>query len=292
MDQQTQGALPPAHLIRGLQQYEKQAGQPFDAHRLPVNHLPLPQIEMVVNRIAKMTFVHPGDGESYPIPWLVPEEGCYQKAHFLAEQLELQGIRAMAIVVEKGRRGPGPWIESDHAYRPQRTVQWGMHVATLIRMADSRAFVVDFLLSPTPIPFFEWLRSVNAHHFPEEEVGAILRHKVAGRRGDSIPHSALYVHPFPRSEQGPQGFAETFARLLPKVTAREFTARLLRWRRGQAQDEALLQNLLDNAGSDQRQALGRHWDLELRWLLGRVRSGSLKQRLLDILNGNEPRRED
>jgi hypothetical protein len=89
------------------------------------------------------------------IPWDHVEDGCFSRAHVVADKLQGKGIRTQKI-----------WIEGRISPKAHPEVRWNYHVAVLIDVSDplsgDQKRVIDFALAPNQLlTIEEWLSLVT-----------------------------------------------------------------------------------------------------------------------------------
>jgi hypothetical protein len=124
--------------------------------------MPLAEAKALFDTLKKATFT--SAGKAFPVPYFYPIDGCYARAHVMAELLTAAGYRSEKVFAE-AKTGhvlevPTPYAADTPAGKPT-TVQWGYHVAPLITLATGEKYVMDPSIFDEPKPLQEWLSTMG-----------------------------------------------------------------------------------------------------------------------------------
>lgn len=92
------------------------------------------------------------------IPFHFPEDGCYARAHEMAQLLELNGIYSRKVFLENNDH----YLHVNTEWAPNGQVEWWYHVAPLITVRQLDGSLVDMVFDPSimsrPAPVADWQR--------------------------------------------------------------------------------------------------------------------------------------
>ncbi len=108
--------------------------------------------------LSSMTFVG-SDGQVRSVPYTYPIDGCYARAHAMAQRIAARGVDVRKVFAEGDLRVASRYAGDAPATQPGE-VRWGWHVAPTIRVRDAqgmvRVMVMDPSLASHPITVDEW----------------------------------------------------------------------------------------------------------------------------------------
>ena len=87
------------------------------------------------------------------VPFKFPEDGCYARAHYMAQQLEKSKIISAKIFLH------GEYLHVDAPTSPNKEVYWGYHVAPVVKVKvgkDIVPMVFDPSIFDGPVHVKEW----------------------------------------------------------------------------------------------------------------------------------------
>ncbi|MDB5722142.1 MAG: hypothetical protein JWP15_2760 [Alphaproteobacteria bacterium] len=160
------------------------------------------------NELAKARFTA-SDGTEYDVPFSYPMDGCYARAHRMAELLSDKGYASEKsfAVAGKGVNHPLRVKSSKSADVPQGNapeVTWGYHVAPVITYADNSKNVIDPSIFDKPVPLATWVGSMgNINDFKLRQLSEIEQ---AVKNKTLTPEYRYYLTPksqyFPTEDGG------------------------------------------------------------------------------------------
>jgi len=147
-------------------------------------------------------------GAEAPIPFHYPADGCYARAHLMAELLTAAGFaseRVFAIsTYSEGLHVPTDFGD-DVAAGTQPSVTWWYHVAPIINVREAGNVVrtvIDPSIAPGPITIGQWTGMMSGRTFTELTVAQVQAHLAAN--GDYTPDQAT-TFTGDRNTFGPSG---------------------------------------------------------------------------------------
>lgn len=114
------------------------------------------QAQQLFQELARLTFWTNTDALA-PVPFHYPPDGCYARAHLMAERLTELGIASEKVFAISTAPG-GLQVRSDFAAdmppgsQQQPVVQWWYHVAPVIRVRDAQGNVQEMVMDPSMFP--------------------------------------------------------------------------------------------------------------------------------------------
>jgi Glutaminase len=132
------------------------------AEHLETPAVSIPEVKDLYNRLENGTFITQS-GAEVRIPFGHPEDGCYDRAHRMAKKLTEWGLanqKVFAVRVSPGLRVQAETAAGASPGKPQ-DVNWGYHVAPVIKVVHGSGNVFDVVLDPSlrrgPLGLDEWL---------------------------------------------------------------------------------------------------------------------------------------
>jgi glutaminase-like protein len=117
--------------------------------------------------LSKMKFVDAAGAEA-PVPFHYPVDGCWGRAHMMAEAMSAMGIESERVFATSTVSGEPLRVQSDFSqdqpgHRPPVT-EWFYHVAPIVKVrtpAGIEYFVIDPSTQATAVPVREWLATMG-----------------------------------------------------------------------------------------------------------------------------------
>lgn len=151
------------------------------------------------NQLAGLRFTD-SNGQSTPVPFHYPPDGCYARAHLMSERLTALGIESHKQFAVSTRAG-GLSVASDYApdvpLGNLPVVNWWYHVAPILAVTQPDGTVVEMVMDPsmfsTPVPVSQWTGAMRPDQFNVMSVDAVRAHvqQNGGRygAGENITYS-------------------------------------------------------------------------------------------------------
>ncbi|MGI5255421.1 protein-glutamine glutaminase family protein [Actinacidiphila glaucinigra] len=128
----------------------------------------LEQARAWLMQLMQTTFDHPQHGTT-PVTPAHPEDGCYLRAHFYANQLIRWGVMPRKVFIAGKNLGVLATTARGATNFEPRAVEWRYHVAPVV-MVDKEPMVLDPALSPHPLLIKQWALKIAAAGMRWEEV--------------------------------------------------------------------------------------------------------------------------
>ena len=164
--------------------------------------------EELFDQLSVLTFFNDA-GEETPIPFHYPADGCYARAHLMAERLTSMGYASQKKFVMSTKSG-GLTIKSDYSddapIGQTATTTWWYHVAPIIPVKKADNSIVDMVMDPSlsdhPITVSEWtglMRSDSFSEMPLDDIkGYLDTHSNMYPVDENVTYSADRSTFFPR----------------------------------------------------------------------------------------------
>lgn len=131
------------------------------------------QARELFDEMARLTFWTTDEREA-PIPFHYPPDGCYARAHLMAQRLTELGIASQKVFAVS--RAPGGLtvqtpLASDMPPAQQATpaVNWWYHVAPVIRVRNAQGQIIETVIDPSlaggPITIDDWWRKMRTDRY-------------------------------------------------------------------------------------------------------------------------------
>ena len=115
-------------------------------------------------------------GVQSPIPFHYPVDGCYDRAHVMAQLLTEKGYASEKVFAISRKSGgkPGLRVPTDYAddnmsAGQQPAVQWWYHVAPIIKVQNNKGQVAEMVIDPSmtnqPITIDQWTGMMSSETF-------------------------------------------------------------------------------------------------------------------------------
>jgi len=123
-------------------------------------------------------------GQEYNIPFSYPIDGCYARAHRMAELLTEKGYaseKSFAVAQSTNRLRVPSKKAGDAPIGTQPVVQWGYHVAPVITLDTGEKYVIDPSMFTTPVPLQTWVSGMgNIADFHQRDLAWLQAQRGAG----------------------------------------------------------------------------------------------------------------
>ena len=122
-------------------------------------------------------------GNEFEIPFSYPIDGCYARAHRMAELLTEKGYaNEKSFAVAQSRRLRVPSNKAgDVPIGAAPVVQWGYHVAPVITLDTDEKYVIDPSMFSTPVPLATWVGGMgNIADFTQRKLSDLQAERTAG----------------------------------------------------------------------------------------------------------------
>ena len=194
------------------------------AHRVPDEHIMRAELDQLLAELSQrpllVTEITPGEavklyeslsrltfpdakGEEIPVPFHYPADGCWGRAHLMAQAMAAAGIQSERVFATSTVPGSPLEVASNHSADQKRpgppTTPWIYHVAPIVNVRTTTGvehFVFDPSTQTRPVPVSEWLATmgVAAGSYRELTHQQLMDHLAATRGGP-------LTHGFPPNER-------------------------------------------------------------------------------------------
>ncbi|WP_194893001.1 protein-glutamine glutaminase family protein [Catenulispora pinisilvae] len=131
------------------------------------------------SRLSRETYTDSDDGNR-PIPFDYPEDGCYDRAHVLAEKLTEWGYAPRKVFAVRSG-GQKLTVSAETAvggfWGDPKEVTWGYHVATIVEGLDENGLRTEYVFDP----------SLHKGLLTVDEWGAVMKVEPGGSRRVDFP---------------------------------------------------------------------------------------------------------
>lgn len=156
-------------------------GGPAVRANVEIAEVTLAEATRLFNEMAQLTFWTTTDQQA-PVPYHYPPDGCYARAHLMAQRLTELGIaseKVFAISTAGGLHVSSSFAaDMPPGQQATPTVQWWYHVAPIIHVRNSVGGVTEMVIDPSlaggPITIRQWTDMMGPQAFTR-------------MRGDDIP---------------------------------------------------------------------------------------------------------
>lgn len=186
-------------------------GGPAMVANVEVQSVSLAQAQLLFTELANLTFVNDAGVET-PVPYHYPVDGCYARAHLMAQRLTALGYASEKVfAVSRKDGGSGLHVPSPHAMDMPGapTVTWWYHVAPIIRVQQTDGSIQRMVMDPStataPISISAWTGLMRPEQFNEYDMAGIQAY-LAQNGGFLSTDNVVYTTP--RDTFSPTGFRE------------------------------------------------------------------------------------
>lgn len=186
-------------------------GGPAMVANVEVQSVSLQQARLLFTELANLTFVNDA-GQDTPVPYHYPTDGCYSRAHLMAERLTALGYASEKVfAVSRKDGGSGLHVPSNRAndMPGAPTVTWWYHVAPIIRVQQTDGSVVRMVMDPStanePIRIEAWTGLMRQEVFEEFDLAGIQGFL---SQNGGFTSDRNFVYTTPRDTVFPTGFRE------------------------------------------------------------------------------------
>jgi glutaminase-like protein len=159
------------------------------------------EAQRVFTALSGATFTDDTGAEA-PIPFHYPVDGCYARAHLMAEMLTAAGISSEKVFAVS-TYPEGLNVASDYAEdMPQGqpgNVRWWYHVAPIVRVRDAQGTVQQMVLDPStaqaPITIAQWTGQMSSGAFRQMTVPELQQHLQANSGDYAADQRIVFTAP-------------------------------------------------------------------------------------------------
>ncbi len=133
----------------------------------------------VFQALQSLTFEN-SRGEQQQVPYHFPPDGCYARAHLMAQAMEGMGITSEKIFVMSQRQdgSGGLTVASDYSPTPNvPSITWRYHVAPVVNVIGEEGGVTRMVMDPSvssrPLTVSEWIGLMSPDEFSERTVDEV-----------------------------------------------------------------------------------------------------------------------
>ena len=144
----------------------------------------LPEAERLFKGLSGATFVMSA-GTDAPIPFHYPPDGCYARAHLMAELLTATGYgseKVFAVSRIPGLEVSTP-LAADVAVGAKPVVSWWYHVAPILHLRDATGALTEMVIDPStasgPITIVQWTGLMSTGSFTRMTLPQLDSHLAA-----------------------------------------------------------------------------------------------------------------
>lgn len=168
----------------------------------------------VFGQLASLTFEN-SRGEDTQVPYHFPPDGCYARAHLMAQAMEGMGIASEKVFVmsRKADGSGGLTVPSDYTIAPnENSITWRYHVAPVIRVINDAGETVRMVMDPsvssTPLTVEAWIGLMSPEEFDERTLDQV-QEMTQNNGGDLYPPGEDYYYFSPQEHFWPGDFNAT-----------------------------------------------------------------------------------
>lgn len=205
-------------------------GGPAMVANVEVQSVSLAQARLLFTDLANLSFVNDA-GQDTPVPYHYPTDGCYSRAHLMAERLTSLGYASEKVfAVSRKDGGSGLHVPSRRAndMPGDPTVTWWYHVAPIIQVQQTDGSTARMVMDPStanePITIQAWTGLMRQEVFEEFDLAGIQ--SFLGQNG-GFTSDRNFVYSTPRDTVFPTSFREND----PEGASQDFEATRVRMSR-------------------------------------------------------------